>query len=409
MKRFNFVILIFILLLGVLSGCSEKSSGADTDTITVWAMGEEAKHLSEQTKKFEDNNPGIKVKVQALPWDTAHDKLLTAVASGNGPDVLQLGTSWVPEFADAGALLNLTPYLEDNPDFDPSGFFEGAAASMKHGEEVVSIPWYVDVRVIYYRTDLLAEVGYDKAPETWEELKDAATKLANRSSDDYGFVHGFADQFAAVYWPWQNGSDVVTSDGQTDFESKEFKEAMEYYVSFFEEGLSPINEPANVINSFVNGTMPMFIDAPWRANDLTNNYPDLEGKWGIAMMPKKETRTSLVGGSNLAIFHKSKNVDNAIKLISYLSESQTQKEWFEVVGALPSKKDVWEDPIFESDPVLTVFGNQLEDSKPSPQIIQWESIAQEIIREMEKVTVGGADLEERIDDLKLKTDKILGK
>src|SRR5690606_33053593 len=138
-----------------------------TKTLNVWAMGEEGKKLSELTAKFEEQNPGIKVKVQAIPWDTAHDKLLTAVASGKGPDVLQLGTTWVPEFADAGALLDLTSYLKDYPQFEPENYFEGAQTSMKHGDQIVGIPWYVETRLVYYRTDLLKEVGYTAAPATW--------------------------------------------------------------------------------------------------------------------------------------------------------------------------------------------------------------------------------------------------
>ena len=101
-----------LVLSGVLAGCSSGSEDGKT-TITVWGMGEEAKSLPKIAEEFEKENPKIDVKVQALPWDQAHDKLLTAVASKKGPDVVQMGTTWIPEFASAGALKDLTPHVKD--------------------------------------------------------------------------------------------------------------------------------------------------------------------------------------------------------------------------------------------------------------------------------------------------------
>lgn len=89
MKKFFGGFLVVILLVAFLSACGNddkggEGSGGNSDTITVWAMGEEGKLLKEMAKGFEEENEGLTVEVQALPWENAHDKLLTAVASGNG-------------------------------------------------------------------------------------------------------------------------------------------------------------------------------------------------------------------------------------------------------------------------------------------------------------------------------------
>ena len=80
------------------------ASGAATGTITVWAMGAEGENLPELTKEFEAANPGVKVQVTAIPWDAAHDKFTTAITANKTPDVAMVGTTWMGEFAQLGAL-----------------------------------------------------------------------------------------------------------------------------------------------------------------------------------------------------------------------------------------------------------------------------------------------------------------
>ena len=172
MKKLGLALAVSALSVSTLAACS-SGSGEDDKTLTVWAMGEEGKALPKLVKEYEKANKGVKVKVQAIPWDTAHDKLLTAVASKNGPDVVQMGTSWMPEFVEAGALSDMKKYVEKYPSLAKDNFYEGSYETVELKDGVYGAPWYTDTRVLYYRKDALSDVGYEKAPETWEELEDA--------------------------------------------------------------------------------------------------------------------------------------------------------------------------------------------------------------------------------------------
>src|SRR5260370_19802078 len=101
----------------LLTACgSAPSSSANTgagSTIQVWTM-EDSKSFTALMQDF-TKQTGINVQVTAVPWDNVNDKLTTAVASGNGPDVTQIGLSLLPSFQTAGGLLNLSPYLKDHP------------------------------------------------------------------------------------------------------------------------------------------------------------------------------------------------------------------------------------------------------------------------------------------------------
>ncbi|WP_408007633.1 sugar ABC transporter substrate-binding protein [Pseudalkalibacillus sp. A8] len=393
------VMLFMVCLLAVsalLGGCS-NGSGEDDNTISVWAMGEEGKKLGEIAKKFEEENPDINVNVQAIPWENAHDKLLTAVASQKGPDVVQLGTTWVSEFADAGALLDLSEYMEDYPEFKPENYFEGAAQTMTYDDQVVGIPWYVETRVLYYRTDLLKEVGYEEPPATWDELKDAAGKLADRGDKYYGLDIDRNDQIMPFIFAWQNGFEFDTDKENLNLDSPAFDEAINYYTSYFEEGISTTAEGMDIVQAFKDGVKPMFFSGPWMVNILNDQAPDLEGKWAIATMPKKEQVASSIGGSNFSIFSSSEKVEESLKFISYMNEVDTQIEWFKTSNTLPSRVEAWEDPTLKEDEKLAVFGEQLETAKASPQIQNWEVVGQELLNAIEKITVGGADVDKELD------------
>lgn len=396
----------------VLVACSngdsgESSSEGGSDTITVWAMGEEGKLLKQMAEKFEEENEGLTVDVQALPWENAHDKLLTAVASGKGPDVLQLGTTWVAEFAEAGALLDLSDHVKDNPDFAKENYFEGAQSLMEYNDEIVGIPWYVDTRVLYYRTDVLAEVGYDEAPKSWDELQDAAKKLADRGDDQWGLDIDQNDQIQPFIFAWQNGYEADVEQRDLNLDSQEFIGAMEFYTSFFENGYSQQTQGLDITQAFADGSKPMFFSGPWMINILNDQVPEVEGKWSVATMPGNVTNASSLGGSVLSVFHTSDNVDNAIKFISYMNETDTQLEWLEVSNTLPSRVEAWEDPVLSDDPLFSVFGEQLTNTVAGIPVEEFERIAQELLSALERINAGGADLNEEMEAFNQKAQELV--
>lgn len=405
------VLAIVLIALVPLSACSDKDSASDggKDTIEVWAMGEEGKKLGEIKEKFEEENEGLKVNVQAIPWGNAHDKLLTAVASGEGPDVVQLGTTWVPEFADAGAILDLSDYMDDYPEFAQENYFEGITSVTNNGDEVVGIPWYVDTRVLYYRTDTLKEVGYDKAPATWDELQDAASKLAARGDDQYGLDIDQNDQITPFIFAWQNGYEADLENNDLNLDSPEFIGAIEYYNSFFKNGYSQKETGTDIIQGFSDESKPMFFSGPWMISILNDQAPDIKGKWATAVMPKKETNTSSMGGSVLSVFKSSDNVDNALKFISYMSEVDTQLEWLEISNTLPARTEAWEDEALTENANFKVFGEQLKNAKPGLQIESFERIAQELLSSLERINVGGEDLQKEMENFNKEALKIYGK
>ncbi|AZR73763.1 hypothetical protein BBF96_10425 [Anoxybacter fermentans] len=377
--------LILILLLGIILFSTLSAFAAET--ITVWAMGAEAKKIGAMVEKFEKAYPGLKVKVQAIPWSSAHDKLITAIAGGTVPDVAQMGTTWMAEFGSIGVFEDVSNYLKNSKVIKEDDFFEGSLNTNIVDGKLYGIPWYVDTRVLFYRTDLLAEVGYDHPPRTWEELEDVARKLA--ADGGYGLALSTNNYQEFMPFVWQNGGRILDENGEVAVTEPAFVEALEFYVKLFKEGLAPIDaQGTNLFQEFAAGRMPMYFSGPWMVNLTHEQVPEIDGKWSVALMPEKKSRTSFIGGCNLVIFKDSKHKEAAWKFIEFMTEAQNQVEWFKISGCLPANKWAWEDTYFNNLEMMQVFGEQLKDAKAPINIPQWAQIESFIQRRVQEACYG---------------------
>ena len=369
---------------------THRAASAPEGDISVWAMGTEGDNLGVLADAFMEEFPDVSVEVTAVPWDAAHDRLVTAIAGGDVPDVSMIGTTWMGEFATMGG-------LAPTPDsIDPAAFFEGAWDTTVVDGTSYGVPWYVETRLVYYRTDLAEEGGVTEAPATWEEL----TGLAQATVDG-GAEFGISLQPGGIgawqtFMPffWQAGGEIVDEDINFTLDSEACVEAMTFYDSFFEEGLAqPTVSDVPVEAQFADGTVGSFISGPWMIGIVTDAGADPE-TWAVAHQPTAVSGTSFVGGSNLAVFEQSDNQEAAWAFIEYLSRPEVQIAWYETVSDLPSVQSAWDDEALAGDELLAAFGEQLDDAKAPPAIPTWEEVASAIDSQIEQVTVGDASPED---------------
>jgi multiple sugar transport system substrate-binding protein len=369
------------------------SSGAAKGTITVWAMGAEGEKLPDLAKEFEAANPGVKVQVTAIPWDAAHDKFTTAITANKTPDVAMVGTTWMGEFAGMDAL-DPTP-----GSIDKSVFFDGAQKTTEVNGTSFGVPWYVETRLVYYRTDLAKKAGITTPPTDWAGLKDMAKAMQDKAGAKYGIglqAGGTGSWQSVMPFAWSAGADLTKDGGKAyNFDSPEVLKASEYYQSFFTDGISDKAAPATPTTEpdFASGKVPMFISGPWMmsAVEKAGGGDKFKDKYDVFQIPADKTSSSFVGGSNLAVFKNTKNRDSAWKFVQWLSDPKTQVEWYKSSTDLPSVKSAWQDPALTADKKLAVFGKQLETAQAPPSFPTWEQVITSFDTEMEKVTKSGAD------------------
>jgi multiple sugar transport system substrate-binding protein len=250
MPAFALAIAALVTACGGGSSSDEKlTPGKATGTINVWAWGNEGELVGKMTKEFEAANPGTTVKVTAVPVDAAHDKILTSVAGGQAPDVAMVGTTWMGELA-------RTNTLDEAPaQIDQTQFFKGARDTNVVDGKTYGVPWYVETRVLYYRTDIAKKAGITEAPKTWDELKAAAKAMQSKGGAKYGINLSTNNWQEYLPFVWQAGGEFAKGNDFT-LNSPQAAEATAFYKSFAEEGLSPntTKQGFDITPAFVRGT-----------------------------------------------------------------------------------------------------------------------------------------------------------
>ncbi|XVV17402.1 sugar ABC transporter substrate-binding protein [Actinoplanes sp. CA-131856] len=384
-----------------LSACGRDSAG-DDDTakavsegkasgeVTVWAMGTEGEKLADFAKQFTAENPDAKVSVTAVPWDSAQQKLTSAIAAKQTPDVSMIGTTMQGELAKTGAL---DPTPADL--FSKDAYFPGAWDTTVVDGTSYGVPWYVETRGIYYRKDLAAKAGFPDGPKTWDDLSAMAEAMKSKAGAKWGISlqPGKTGSWQSILpFGWSNGASIATDSAYT-FDTPQMTEALAYYQSFFTRKLSPADLPQGALEpAFVRGEIASFMSGPWHVGILNEQGgKDFAAKYAVAPMPSKQSSTSFIGGSNIAVFKDAKNRDAAWKFLAWLSKPDVQVKWYQAVSDLPAVQSAWSDPALGGDANLKVFGEQLKSAKAPPVFPTWTQVAATFDVEAEKVCVAGAD------------------
>lgn len=369
----------------------EVTSGEATGDITVWALGAEGEKIGEIAAGFESENPDANVNVTVIPFDAAHDKIATAIAGGQTPDVSLVGTTWLPEFAATGAL-DATP----TDLIDPSRFFEGSWSTTDVDGTSFGVPWYTETRLIYYRKDLAEQAGVTPAAGwSQEDLKDFATAMQTEGGAQWGISlqpGGQGSWQTVMPLAWQRGAELVEGESFT-FDTAPMQEALDFYASFFTEEISPTDlAPGELETGFINGDVGAFVSGPWHMGILADQGgAGFEEQWALAPMPTESSGTSFTGGGDLVVFKDSENRDAAWKFVDFLTQDAQQQQLYELVGSLPAVQSTWESGELSTDPLLKAFGDQLQDAKSAPAVATWEQVAAPLDDAIEQVSLGQSD------------------
>jgi multiple sugar transport system substrate-binding protein len=379
-------------------------------------MGREGEVASELLAAFERENPGLRVRVEQLPWSAAHEKLLTAYAGDATPDIAQMGNTWLPEFVALDAVVPLDERLRASTQVDLGDYDPGIVATNVLEGRQYGVPWYVDTRVLFYRRDLLSQAGFDAPPRDWDEWLRMQVALKQRGGADRYAVLLPLNEFEPLLALWlQQGEPMLRDGGRWgNFRSAGFARALEFYLSMFDRGLAPRvtnNDIANVWNEFARGYFTFYISGPWQIGEFKRRLPpELQASWMTAPLPGPNgPGASSAGGSSLAIFRRSPRKDAAWKLAEFFSRPPVQQEFYRLSGNLPARRSAWAAGALANDPYARAFRDQLDRVRPLPQVPEWERIATELRLVVEMVVRGDIPAAQVAQEMDARTDLILEK
>ncbi|MFJ5230017.1 ABC transporter substrate-binding protein [Kitasatospora sp. NPDC088391] len=360
------------------------SSNSSPKTLTYWASNQgsslenDKQVLEPELKKFEAQT-GIKVNLEVIPWSDLLNRILAATASGQGPDVLNIGNTWSASLQATGALL---PF--DQAAFDKIGgkdrFLASTIASAgAKGKDPAAVPLYSMAYGLYYNKKLFQQAGIANPPTTWDELVADGKKLTTGGS--YGLAieggNGSENVHHAFTLGMQHGTGFYDAAGKPAFDSPEAVAAVKQYVDFIAN--DKIAAPGNAeyaanqsVTDFATGKAAMLMWQSAGANLKSHGMnPD---DYGVVPVPTAagatgdKATTSMVAGINLAVFKNTKNLDGALNFVKFMTSDEEQKTLNGTYGSLPPVKAAQSDPKFATPELQTLAGVLQKSAAPLPQV-----------------------------------------
>ena len=412
--RLSRAAVLTLIALSVAAGC--LASPSRETVLRFWAMGREGEVVAALLPEFERTHPGIRVKVQQIPWTAAHEKLLTAFAGDATPDLCQLGNTWIPELAALQALAPLDAYVAGSSVVDAGDYFAGIWDTNRIDGTLYGVPWYVDTRLLFYRRDLLSRAGFSSPPRTWDEWRRMlAAVQAQAGPDRHAILLPLNEFEPLVALALQQDDTLLRDNGRWgNFGSPGFRRALDFYLETFQRGWAPVlvsGAMSNVWTDFGRGRFVFYVSGPWNIGELRRRLPaEQQATWATAPLPGPDgPGASIAGGSSLVVFRASRHQAAAWRLVEFLSQPAVQRRFHALTGDLPPRRTSWADPQLAADVHARAFREQLERVKPAPRVPEWERIANELRLVAERAARGGLTAEQAARELDARADRILDK
>ncbi|MFZ7087035.1 ABC transporter substrate-binding protein [Curtobacterium sp. RRHDQ10] len=390
-----------------LAACSSGSSGSsgDTKSLTYWASNQgtslqnDKEVLTPVLEKF-TKQTGIKVNLQVIGWNDLQTKIQTAVTSGQGPDVVNIGNTWATSLQATGAFQEFgssqMKAIGGADKFGKVALSTGGAP----GKTVTSVPLYGLAYGLYYNKAMFSDAGLTP-PTTWEQLTSDAEKLT--TGGKYGFTIAGGSYTENAHFAFinsaQNGGEWFSKSGKPTFTSDANVEGVKRYLDLMQTDkvVNPSNAQydngTQAVSDFANKKAAMMLTQNNANATITSNGMSTDD-FGVVPFPAPQGGkdiASFPAGINLSIFKNTKNEDGALKFVKYMTSASTQATLDKPYSALPvlaSAADSVTDA--QTKTFLDIYNNKAKPLPLVPAEDQFESTVGKAMNDMfAKIATGG--------------------
>lgn len=370
-------------------------------------------YFEDAAAAFEAANPGTDVQIEVVPWDVLLQKLTTDISAGTNADLSIIGTRWLVDFVDEGIAAPLDDYMDD--DFR-ARFFDVFLSPSVMGGQTYGLPVAASARAMYYNRDLLDEAGIDAPPDTWDELGQAGLAISALGENTFGFGMQGKEIETDVYFYyalWAYGGALVEEDGTSGLDTPAAYQAARMYKSLIDDGITQPGVTAynreDVQNLFKQGAVGMMITAPFLANQIADEAPDLD--YGVAAIPAgpEGDRGTYGVTDSIIMFENSRHKDTAWAFLDLVFSTQWRERFTEGEGFLPVNPEVAAMPAFADNAVLSEFTALLPQARFAPVIPGWEEIAAITSDALQTIYLGNGEIEETLNAAAAEINAILGR
>jgi multiple sugar transport system substrate-binding protein len=359
----NRVILIVLVLF--LFG-SMPTFAQDSVTLSFWSRDSAAPLVEQLVDRWNESHD-TQIEVTIIPANEYITKVGTAIAAGEPPDILAVDLIYVPQFAAAGQLSEISELAAGLDFFDELSPSHIRLAEYDDG--LYALPFNAEGSVLIYNRRLFEEAGLDPEvpPTTWDEIYEAAVAIDALGDDVDGFYFSGAcagcNAFTFLPLIWASGGDVLSDDGMTaTLDDPAVREALAFYNKMWDEGLMPetsiVDTGAEFLSIFFADNIGMMGTGAFAISTIKNEHPEID--FGIAPLPGQDGgSSSFAGGDSIGIAAGSAHVDEAFAFIEWVLTDEVQLEEFAALASLPVRTDLAENEYFEEDPRLTTIAEAM--------------------------------------------------
>jgi len=400
----NRTLLLFLLALPLFFICSCKEKVVSGKVVSLWIFNNTPKPLDDMNKILKDfhvENPGIKVEVTVLDWGSGFSKIVLAAATRNGPDVIQVPSTWAASLTDIGALMPLDSVAQiwGNPNL----FIAGSREIMrpKNSAHVTSLPWFLDVRPFYYNKNILDSIDVNpssiKSREDFihvlQKIKDSkisingkiVSPMAYPAKNDWNMVHNFA--------PWifsANGSFLTEDFSKSNLLDSNTLDGIYFYLDFVKNGYndySNLDKTTAGVSADFDQERTAFIGETTSKSMYLKNQTFLQStsvlEYGCIIPPTAKQGSGgkyFLGGSNLGVFNSTDVKRESLALLRYLTtQSDVQFQFSRISGFLPALSETYNLPYFSENEIQKIFQKIVEKGVSYPSVSFWGAIETDVL------------------------------
>lgn len=377
-SRILAALLAAVLLAAILSACSSKQTETPKDqtpaaakkvTLTFWNgfTGPDRPALEGIVKKWNDANPNVQIAMEIMPWDSLFQKLMPALTTGSGPDLIAFDSTNIPQFAKAGVIAPLDDLYGANG-LDPAIFPKAALDTYKYGGKMYGAPMNFATLLMYYNKDLLKAAGLpERAPANWDEMAEWVVKLtkpgAGGTPDQYGM--SIAARETIPVWPilfWAGGGDFV-ANGKSTVNTPENLSTLKLWGGLIRDkkvsatGLTG----ATADKLFETKKAALTVTGPW----MTSGFTAAGLNYDVAPIPAGP-KGQFTLGTSVSYVVNAKIGDKksaAYEFIKFWNSKDSQIAWALGSGFPPNRTDLTNAPELAKNPFIGRFAAVANQSR----------------------------------------------
>ncbi|GAA3624670.1 extracellular solute-binding protein [Lentzea roselyniae] len=386
---------VLLVLALTLSACGAEAGGGEKQEITVWLMKDTAtdEFVGKFESEFEREHANLDLKIQIQEWNGISQKVTSALASTDPPDVIEVGNTQVAQYVASKGVTDLSGRKSElkGEDWIPGLAEPGAVDGKQFG-----IPFYAANRVVIYRKDLFEAAGVTP-PKTRDEWLAATAKLDQ--GEQQGIYLPGQNWYTLSGFIWDEGGDLAEQDGGTwkgTLNTPEALAGMDFYKRLQALGDGPKDSDEakpQQTDVVAGGKVAQFIAVPGAAKLVTKANPELEGKIGFFPIPGKtadKPGAVFTGGSDLIIPLAAKRQDGAYEVVKALTGEKWQVELAKAMNYVPNRKSLAEE--VGGDPGTAAMAVGAANGHATPNSPNWAAVeARNPIKEFQTAVLTGAD------------------